>query len=50
MHCLPALSFVEQRYIKALRQPLLTIVSEPVPSRVMRKFVCRCWLNEVSQQ
>ena len=29
MHCLPALSFVEQRYIKALRQPLLTIVSEP---------------------
>ena len=21
-----------------------------VPSRVMRKFVCRLWLNEVSQQ
>ena len=21
-----------------------------VPSRVMRKFVCRFWLNEVSQQ
>ena len=25
-------------------------VSELVPSRVMRKFVCRLWLNEVSQQ
>ena len=23
---------------------------ERVPSRVMRKFVCRFWLNEVSQQ
>ena len=21
-----------------------------VPSRVMRKFVCKLWLNEVSQQ
>ena len=29
MHCLPAVSSAEQRYIKALRQPLLTIVSEP---------------------
>ena len=25
-------------------------VSVKVPSRVMRKFVCRFWLNEVSQQ
>ena len=28
-HCLSAVSFAEQRYIKALRQPLLPIVSEP---------------------
>ena len=27
---------------------LAVVVS--VPSRVMRKFVCRLWLNEVSQQ
>ena len=24
--------------------------TRPVPSRVMRKFVCKLWLNEVSQQ
>ena len=29
MHCQPSLSSAEQRYIKAPRQPLLTIVSEP---------------------
>ena len=41
MHCLPALSFVEQRYIKALRQPLLTIVSEPprqFPAQAVHRF------------
>ena len=24
--------------------------ADTVPSRVMRKFVCKLWLNEVSQQ
>ena len=27
-----------------------TVVEGEVPSRVMRKFVCRLWLNAVSQQ
>ena len=27
-----------------------TISKWEVPSRVMRKFVCRLWLNEVSRQ
>ena len=27
-----------------------SILSAKVPSRVMRKFVCRLWLNAVSQQ
>lgn len=29
---------------------LLLITYGTVPSRVMRKFVCRLWLNEVSRQ
>lgn len=39
----------------AVRQLFLYVISSiimllQVPSRVMRKFVCKLWLNEVSQQ
>ena len=27
-----------------------SLMRKRVPSRVMRKFVCKLWLNEVSQQ
>ena len=44
MHCLPAVSSAEQRYIKALRQPLLTIVSEP-PRQLPAQTVHRLALH-----
>ena len=44
MHCLPAVSSAEQRYIKALRQPLLTIVSEP-PRQLPTQAVHRLALH-----
>ena len=34
----------------AIPEGALFAFEEMVPSRVMRKFVCRFWLNEVSQQ
>ena len=34
----------------ARREKIRELLQMAVPSRVMRKFVCRLWLNEVSQQ
>lgn len=44
MHCLSAVSFAEQRYIKAPRQPPLTIVSEP-PRQLPAQAVHRLALH-----
>ena len=42
---------VEDLSLSVVRQFSIYMSSKGrVPSRVMRKFVCRLWLNEVSQQ
>ena len=36
--------------VKIIHKYMNREVSLRVPSRVMRKFVCRLWLNEVNRQ